>query len=111
MKTTFFAFLAFVVSFNAQAYSNFVANPYTPYPPGCATLPDLQTTLYGDNVVKFFEGKIPLPNALNLAEYIDADVAAYRVACAEPNRSLILLEFRPRGVGSHLVPNTRTVPL
>ncbi len=59
MKTNIVALLALFCSFNLQAYSNFIENPYTPYPPGCATLPDLQTALYGDNVVKFFDGEYP----------------------------------------------------
>ena len=90
MKTNIFVLLALACSFNLQAYSNFIENPYTPYPPGCATLPDLQTALDGDKVVKFFERVMPLEDSL-LRTKVDALVTAYRVACADANRSVIWL--------------------
>ncbi len=63
MKMVICFLLVLFCSANAQAWSNFVENPYTPYPPGCATLPDLQTVLYGDYAVKVFEGQIEQFNA------------------------------------------------
>ena len=99
MKTNIVVLLAFFCSFNLQAYSNFIENPYTPYPPGCATLPDLQTALHGDNVVKFFEQVIPVDITDASATTADALVTAYRVACADANRSVIWLAFNvPEGV-------------
>jgi len=93
MKTTAFVLLALSFSFNLHAYSNFIENPYTPYPPGCATLPELQSVLYGDNAVKVFEGEIPLPDAGDPTEKLPVNLAVYRVACADDNRSIIVLEF------------------
>lgn len=63
------------------------------YPPGCATVPDVQSTLYGDNAVKFFEGRMALVNARKPSEKLDAIVAAYRVGCADSNRSVIWVSF------------------
>ncbi len=69
------------------------------YPPGCATVPDVQAALYGQNIVKFYEGRLALVNARNTSQQIDSIVTAYRVACAEPNRSVIWLSFSiPPGV-------------
>ena len=97
MKTSYLAFMAACCAFNAQAYSNFMESPYTPYPPGCVTLPDLQSALYGDNVVKVFEGEKTLRDASKPASKppagLPVNVAVYRVACAEENRSVILVEF------------------
>jgi len=70
---------------NAQAFDL--------YPPGCVTLPELQTLVYGRNAVKFFDGQVALVNARSTTETLNARVAAYRFACAEPNRSVIWLEF------------------
>lgn len=92
MKTISIVLLALFYCINAQAYSNFIENPYTLYPPGCATIPELQTTLYGDNVVKFFEREVVLP-ILYSHEELPAKISAYRVACADADRSLIWLEF------------------
>ena len=93
MKTPYLAMMAAVVTFNVQAYSNFMDSPYTPYPPGCITLPDLQSALYGDNAVKVYEGEKTLRNANKPPAGLPINVAIYRVACAEENRSVILLEF------------------
>jgi hypothetical protein len=70
------------------------ANAFDLYPPGCATVPEYQTLVYGrDAVVKIYEGKVALVNARTGSGTLDARVAAYRVACSEPNRSVIWLEF------------------
>jgi hypothetical protein len=63
------------------------------YAPGCVTVPELHTSLYGENVVKFFEGRLALVNARKTSEKQDAIVAAYRVACTDSNRSVIWLSF------------------
>ena len=113
MKTRFLALLAFIVTGNVHSYSSFVSNPYTPYPPGCATLPDLQSTLHGDNIVRFFEQEIPLDVPSNPVEQVNANVAAYRVACADASRSVIWLEFSiPEDVNGeqfYLTPEVRAV--
>ena len=77
----------------------YLGNPYSPYPPGCITLPTRQIDLYGDNVVRFWGGSMWLevvhkvqstdPYANMGLVYINM----YRVGCAEPNRSVIVAEF------------------
>lgn len=91
MKACFALLVVLVVSANLWAFPNFVENPYALYPPGCATLPEQQAMLYGENSAKFFEGKITLNTSTG--DTAEANLAAYRVACAEPNRSLIWLAF------------------
>lgn len=63
------------------------------YSPGCVTVPAVQTALYGENAVKFFEGRLSLVNARNPPAKVDAIIAAYRVACADNNRSVIWISF------------------
>jgi len=113
MKTNIFVLLALFCSFNLQAYSNFIENPYTPYPPGCATIPDLQTALNGDKVAKFFERVIPLYAPGSSTTPVDTLVTAYRVACADTNRSVIWLAFNaPEGSPGeqyYLTPEVRVV--
>jgi hypothetical protein len=64
-----------------------------PYPPGCATIPDSQIFIYGDNVEQVFAEEFTLTNADDLFEDIPVNVYVYRVACADPNRSVIWIEF------------------
>ncbi|HLF30924.1 MAG TPA: hypothetical protein VI566_07840 [Xanthomonadales bacterium] len=92
MKTNIVLLMALLLSFNAQAYSNFISNPYALFPPGCVTVPDRQLQLFGDDIVKVAEARISLPNARG-DNLLPADLAVYRVACADPNRSVIWLEF------------------
>lgn len=75
-------------------------NSYTPYPPGCVTLLERQAALYGDNAVRFWSGslwldavdKVENPNPYKNLVLVDVDL--YRIGCAEPNRSVIMVEFR-----------------
>jgi hypothetical protein len=79
------------------------ADPYyvdqalAPYPPGCVTLPARQVDLYGDNVVQFWSGRL----SLEVVHKVEGDTnlgqveaRMLRVGCAEPNRSVIMMEFR-----------------
>ena len=95
---------------NAQAYSNFIGNPYTLYPPACLTLPDrlneayniyLQSALYGDNAIKFYEQEIPINESSPVTKIGNVILSVYRVACAETDRSVILLEFRTPDEGTY----------
>lgn len=79
--------------------SYFMGNYWTPYPPGCITLPLRQLDLYGENVAMVFDEVLQLDiprNAKNTNPsdwYAPVRTRIYRVACAEPNRSAILVEF------------------
>jgi len=107
MKSCVFVLLMVVCSFELKAASVLVGNPFTPYPPGCATLPDLQAALYGDNRAKVFDGRVSLHTASLPREARDVNLAVYRVACAESNRSIIWLEFSiPEGVDPSTVYET-----
>lgn len=80
----------------------YTANSATPYPPGCVTLPSRQEALYGDNIAHFWSGsmwlevvsKVQSPDPLKNLNLVDVDM--FRVGCAEPDRSVILVEFRLR---------------
>lgn len=92
--------LALSFGHSALADPYFTGNPYGPYPPGCITLPPAQAGLYGEHAVKFWSGQIqlelvhkldPTDPAKNLGW---ARLDLFRVACAELDRSVILVEFR-----------------
>ncbi|HET6564785.1 MAG TPA: hypothetical protein VFG52_05180 [Xanthomonadales bacterium] len=89
-----------VLCHNAGASSNFFDNPLTPYPPSCATstsglafrdLPTTHELVYGEEPVKFYEADLVLADSFN---DFPVNVSAYRLGCAEPNRSLVWLVFR-----------------
>lgn len=77
----------------AWANSNFVTNPYLPYPPSCARMP----AIYNIEAAEFgamlaWEGVIQLPD-LNTFEQVDFVLRAYRSPCHEAGRSLVWLEY------------------
>lgn len=82
-----------------QADPYYTGNPLSPYPPGCITAPLQQLDLEGENVARFWGGsiwlevasKVQSPDANRNQGLVYADM--YRVGCAEPNRSVILIEF------------------
>lgn len=82
------------------ASSNFFDNPLTPYPPACAIshrvveyqgYPTTHELIYGNNAVKFYEQDLVLADSFGK---FPVTVSAYRLGCAEPNRSLVWLTFR-----------------
>jgi len=99
MKALFGVLLAcFCHAVFADPY--YTGTRYTPYPPGCVTLPSRQADLFGDNVALVYSGRVWLDMAYKLqstdphANTAQVDMAVYRVGCAEPNRSMILVEFK-----------------
>ena len=78
----------------------YVEPALAPYPPGCVTLPARQVELYGDNAALFWTGSLPLELVNKRAGGPDfglVEASMYRVACAEPGRSAIMMEFRLPG--------------
>lgn len=76
-----------------QAFTNFVQNPYTPYPEGCEAEAGWYEASSNTKRFKFHEGTITLkqPGFPLLSQ--KAVIKAYRFACAESNRSKILVQF------------------
>ncbi len=78
----------------------FVDPALAPYPPGCVTLPARQADLYGDNRELFWSGNLLL-DVVHKVEgrpnFGRVEASMYRVGCAEPNRSVIMIEFRLPG--------------
>lgn len=107
MKTKFLCGLllaGYGISVLADPY--YTGNPYSPYPPGCATVPEKQSSLYGNNIVPFWSGNLWL-DVVQKIQSTDpsmnlglVDMNLYRVACSEPGRSVIMVEF-------HLPPDLR----
>ena len=102
--------LLLIPSFQAVAWSNFFENPYAPYPAGCSAVVDWWKGPDGSNLVKFHEETISLRDTY----YKSAPMVlrAYRAACVEPNRSLILLQFttpNDQADGFYFTPGARVM--
>lgn len=78
----------------------YTGNAFSPYPPGCVTLLSQQRELYGDNVVRFWSGSMWLDvvheveSGGNYRNVGLVHIDLFRVGCAEPDRSVIVAEFR-----------------
>jgi hypothetical protein len=79
-------------SAHAQSYENFVNTPYAPYPAGCATYPSLQQELYSQEF-DIVTDKLIWLDGFEGANLISAQLKAFRVGCAEDDRSLIILRL------------------
>lgn len=93
MKTVTCALLTLLSCGAAMANSNFVSNPYLPYPPACAQAPemDAQGRLKAP-AVNFFAGQV---TAIDTSQglWVPIMMRAYRSPCSEPNRSIVWLTF------------------
>ncbi len=77
----------------AWGNSNFVTNPYLPYPPSCVRMPTNTTTAATElGAVLVHETVIQLPD-LNTYEQVEFVLRAYRSPCHEAGRSLVWLEY------------------
>jgi len=93
MKTLIGMLLTILASSTALASSNLISNPYLPYPPGCARMPDpLAAGGVESEAVKFYEREIDFYSA-QAGEEIPLTLRLFRAPCSEPNRSLVWLEF------------------
>jgi len=93
MKKTICALLALLGCATASAQSNFVGNPYLPYPAACARAPEgdahgwLET-----HAVQFHTSVLRLLDYLS-GDWIDIEFSAWRAHCSEPGRAPVWLEF------------------
>jgi hypothetical protein len=93
--------VASITSSVTWANSNFVTNPYLPYPPSCARMPaSSESALADTGAVKFYEGEISLPDQRTF-EQVGFTLRAYRSPCSEAGRSLLWLEFRLAEAAAH----------
>ena len=93
IKLIFGALLALLVSGQTFGDSNFVSNPYLPYPPACAR--DLTSNApdeSGADTVTFFDEQIRILES-QTGKLLPVRLEVFRTRCSEPNRSLIWLAF------------------
>ncbi len=93
MKLRYIYLLALLGSLELPAYTNFIENPYTPYPASCISAPEWWFFANEPDWVKFHQGTISLKSATPPYVSRTAVVKAYRAVCAEENRSLVWLQF------------------
>lgn len=75
----------------------FTSNPSPAYPPGCISVPLQQLDLQAANVAHFHSQRVNLEVAYRIPGEVtlgEAQFDLYRVGCAEPNRSVVIAEFR-----------------
>lgn len=91
MKALGISLFALILSGHAMANSNFITNPYLPYPPGCGLVPemDAQGRLEAP-AVNVYDGIIETLDVRN-SEWVPIQFRAYRSPCSEPDRSLLWL--------------------
>jgi hypothetical protein len=93
MKTYIGLFLAMLASTPALASSALVTNPYLPYPPGCAKMPDMaEPGGLESQAANFYESEIQFYTS-QTGEAVPMTLRGFRAPCSEENRSLIWLEF------------------
>lgn len=90
---TFLALPALVI-----AQENFLNNPTTPYPPGCATNTETMDVIPGRET-QITAGTIQFAsfsNTVNMASagFVDVEMTLLRRGCAEPDRSLLTVQLR-----------------
>jgi hypothetical protein len=99
-----------------RADSYYSGNHWSPYPPSCVTVPLRQLDLYGDNVALIYDGTINL-EVVNKISGPDSErnltpvpMKMFRIACAEEDRSVILVEFRLASSNNDLRANQIELP-
>lgn len=90
MKRRPFVLLLLLACGSLAADSNFFSNPYLPYPPSCVRDRGAGATMEGS--IRFHEQDIDLYDRRSSGR-LPVRLALYRSPCAEPDRSLIWLEF------------------
>lgn len=79
------------------AQENFMSNPVAPYPPGCATNTEAMGEIPGREVV-ITSGTLQFAGFSGetnntAAGFLDVEMALVRRGCAEPDRSLLIVEL------------------
>lgn len=98
-----------------QAFTNFVQNPYTPYPLSCDWTYEWADYAWFDSDgdsrrYKFHEGEVTLKSAGYQGGRGPVMVRVYRISCPEANRSQILLQFTsPENDGFFAKPSVRAL--
>ncbi len=89
------ALACFLVLFCLELHAQFgyQSNHFTPYPPSCGTLPDLNPETPDPGIAKVATRRIALRSGFDRNTPLDVDMHIYRVACAEAGRSTIWIEF------------------
>jgi hypothetical protein len=100
LEQTLVALALCICAPEVRAEASYNSNPYSPYPPSCLTKPLYDVALAGPGVALFYRETISLELVSKLQDVPpsenrgDVELSLYRVACAEPNRSVIVAEFR-----------------
>ena len=93
MKPPIILLLALLGCSSVLANSNFVSNPFLPYPPACTHPPIADGPVDAEpQTAPFFDDTIMQP-AWQTGEWIEVRLKAFRSRCSEQGRSLIWLEF------------------
>ena len=93
MRKCLYALLLVLGCGSAAANPNFVTNPWLPYPPSCVAAMGTEALDSPDSqAVRFHQSQVGMYDVQS-GERIPVTLSAYRSPCAEPDRSLIWIEF------------------
>jgi hypothetical protein len=96
----FTAACLFLTGDAALAYQNLLDNFFSPFPPGCATLPSLQETFYPGDSRVLIDGDIFL-DGMDTPDAVTARFTVSRSSCADEGRAVLIarLELLDDGDG------------
>jgi hypothetical protein len=97
MKNTALTLILLLTCSPVLGNSNFVSNPYLPYPPGCVRDLTASPPEEADaDTVKFFDREIQI-HGDQAGNAVPVRLEIYRTRCSEPGRSLIWLSLSLEG--------------
>ena len=90
-----------LLPFALAAQENFLTDPVTPYPPGCVTNTEAMDLIPGRETVITSGrlGFIAWAYGSTVGDLLDVDVTLIRRGCAEPDRSVLIVELEPQDDG------------
>ena len=77
----------------AWGHSNFVSNPWLPYPPSCGRIPEMDSAgRLAPPAINFFDRNVEVWD-VQTGALLPLRLRAYRSPCSEPNRSMVWLVY------------------
>ena len=97
MKNLLLPFFLVILSSSVPAQENYATNPFSPYPPACATNYQVWDKYNSSGTEIIHSGMIQLTGESGIPH--DVDLIVWRKGCAEAGRSVILVDLKPRSYG------------
>ena len=93
MKKLILPFFLVIFTFSVPAQENYATNPFSPYPPACATNYQIWDKYNTSGTEIIHSGIIQLTGEAGTLR--DVELTVWRKGCAEAGRSVILVDLKP----------------